>query len=72
MKRNDQTIVRLLALLLFGFCSRSTWADEAPGLKIGARAPAFTLLDQNGNSVSLSKLLEKGKVAIVFYRSADW
>jgi peroxiredoxin len=51
-------------------------AEEAApveiGLHIGARAPAFTLKDQNGKEVSLEALLKKGPVALVFYRSADW
>lgn len=45
---------------------------ESPGLKVGARAPAFKLKDQKGKDVALSDLLKKGTVALVFYRSADW
>ena len=47
-------------------------APPEVGLKIGQRAPAFTLKDQNGKEVSLEALLKKGPVAVVFYRSADW
>jgi hypothetical protein len=51
-------------------------ADPAPeaktGLKLGAKAPAFTLKDQSGKERSLDEFLKKGKVALVFYRSADW
>jgi cytochrome oxidase Cu insertion factor (SCO1/SenC/PrrC family) len=46
--------------------------EELTGLKVGAKAPAFTLKDQNGEDRSLDELLKKGKVALVFYRSADW
>ena len=46
--------------------------EEQTGLKVGAKAPAFTLKDQNGNDRSLDEMLKKGKVALVFYRSADW
>ncbi len=53
-------------------CARQTLAADAPGLKIGEKAPAFSLQDQNGEERSLEQLLEKGKVAVVFYRSADW
>jgi cytochrome oxidase Cu insertion factor (SCO1/SenC/PrrC family) len=47
-------------------------ADEKTGLKIGTKAPAFTLMDQSGKERSLNEFLEKGKVALVFYRSASW
>jgi cytochrome oxidase Cu insertion factor (SCO1/SenC/PrrC family) len=47
-------------------------SGEQPGLKVGEKAPKFTLLDQHGKERSLDDLLKKGKVALVFYRSADW
>lgn len=43
-----------------------------PGLLIGERAPSFALEDQHGKRVSLESLLEKGPIALVFFRSADW
>lgn len=46
--------------------------DKRPGLPVGDKAPAFTLKDQDGKERSLQDLLKKGKVALVFYRSADW
>jgi len=46
--------------------------EEQTGLKVGTKAPAFTLKDQEGKERSLDELLKKGKVALVFYRSADW
>jgi cytochrome oxidase Cu insertion factor (SCO1/SenC/PrrC family) len=46
--------------------------EEQTGLKVGAKAPKFTLTDQRGAGRSLDELLKKGKVALVFYRSADW
>jgi hypothetical protein len=48
------------------------FSQEQPGLKIGESAPRFTLKDQAGSDRSLDNLLEKGPVALVFYRSADW
>lgn len=47
-------------------------APEKAGLAIGQKAPAFTLRDQTDRDISLSSLLKKGPVALVFYRSADW
>jgi cytochrome oxidase Cu insertion factor (SCO1/SenC/PrrC family) len=46
--------------------------EDQTGLKVGAKAPTFTLKDQTGKDRSLDELLKKGKVALVFYRSADW
>ena len=46
--------------------------EEQTGLKVGEKAPRFTLKDQEGKERSLDELLKKGKVALVFYRSADW
>ena len=46
--------------------------EELTGLKVGAKAPSFSLKDQQGKERSLDEFLKKGKVALVFYRSADW
>ena len=46
--------------------------EELTGLKVGAKAPSFSLKDQQGKERSLDEFLGKGKVALVFYRSADW
>jgi cytochrome oxidase Cu insertion factor (SCO1/SenC/PrrC family) len=46
--------------------------EELTGLKVGEKAPNFTLKDQEGKERSLDDLLMKGKIALVFYRSADW
>jgi hypothetical protein len=46
--------------------------EEQAGLKVGDKAPPFTLLDQAGKERSLGEFLGRGRVAIVFYRSASW
>jgi cytochrome oxidase Cu insertion factor (SCO1/SenC/PrrC family) len=46
--------------------------ENQTGLKVGEKAPTFALKDQEGKERSLDELLKKGKVALVFYRSADW
>jgi cytochrome oxidase Cu insertion factor (SCO1/SenC/PrrC family) len=46
--------------------------DSKTGLKVGAKAPAFKLQDQNGKESELDEFLKKGKIALVFYRSASW
>lgn len=42
----------------------------ATALKVGDRAPDFTLPDTDGKPVTLSKLLEKGPVILAFYPKA--
>ena len=46
--------------------------EEKTGLKVGSKAPDFTLKNQDGNEVSLVDLRKKGPIALVFHRSADW
>ena len=60
-------VVALLALA--SFASAQSFEQ---GLAVGKPAPAFTLKNQDGQEVSLDSLLKKGKVALVFFRSADW
>lgn len=42
----------------------------ATSLKVGDKAPDFTLLDQDGKPVTLSKALEAGPVILAFYPKA--
>lgn len=39
-------------------------------LKVGDKAPDFTLPDTEGRPVTLSKLLERGPVILAFYTKA--
>jgi len=61
-----------LALACGGGRADDKVPDDKTGLPIGAKAPAFTLKDQNGKEHTLEEFLKKGKVALVFYRSASW
>ena len=51
---------------------RSAATNWNPGLPVGAQAPAFKLVGQDGKEHDLAELLVKGKLALVFQRSADW
>lgn len=42
-------------------------APEAAALKVGDKAPDFTLPDQNGKPYSLSQFEGKGNVVLAFY-----
>ena len=59
-------------VLVVGGLAADQAPDEHTGLTVGAKAPAFSLTDQDGKERSLNDFLKKGKVALVFYRSASW
>lgn len=44
----------------------------SPGIKVGAKVPAISLKNQEGEEVSLQSMLQTGPVALVLFRSADW
>jgi|GEM_PF-4182857 len=46
--------------------------ERTSPLVVGDQVPNFRLQDQNAADHSLDHLLADGKVALVFYRSADW
>jgi peroxiredoxin Q/BCP len=45
----------------------TTLAAQTPPLKVGDKAPDFTLPDQNGHKVSLSQFTGKKNVVLAFY-----
>jgi cytochrome oxidase Cu insertion factor (SCO1/SenC/PrrC family) len=46
--------------------------DDKAGVAVGKQASKFKLKDQKGEERSLDDLRKKGKVAVVFFRSASW
>jgi cytochrome oxidase Cu insertion factor (SCO1/SenC/PrrC family) len=62
----------LFALIVTLSVTPACLGQQIPGLNVGTKAPAFKLKDQQGKEVSLETLLKKGKVALVFHRSAEW
>jgi cytochrome oxidase Cu insertion factor (SCO1/SenC/PrrC family) len=74
--------IRLMALAaaVLALVAPTAWSqgkgkpapEEQIGLTVGTKAPKFSLKDQQGKDRSLDGYLKKGKVALVFYRSADW
>jgi cytochrome oxidase Cu insertion factor (SCO1/SenC/PrrC family) len=65
-------IVFGLAVVLANGANAGAAPEEKTGLRVGEKAPEFTLKDQSGTERSLRDLLKGGPVAIVFYRSAGW
>jgi len=46
--------------------------SQENGLKVGEKAPEFRLKGADGKEYALAELRAGGRVALVFYRSADW
>ena len=73
-----RVIAVIIALLVQGAVlparshAQSAGTNWNPGLPVGAQAPAFELVGQDGKEHDLAELLVKGKLALVFQRSADW
>jgi cytochrome oxidase Cu insertion factor (SCO1/SenC/PrrC family) len=66
------SLTACMLLLALAATAAEPASPEKTGLAVGQQAPDFTLKDQNDRDVSLSALLKKGPVALVFFRSADW
>ena len=64
----------LLSFLVAILCSTNAFSQSVPvktrantePLKVGEKAPDFSLTDENGKTTTLSKI--KGPVVLVFYR----
>ena len=46
--------------------------DEMTGIKVGEKAPDFTLKNFDGTEHALSDLVKEAPVALIFFRSANW
>jgi len=62
----------LVVLLTAGWNVTDMVSAQTREIVVGARAPLFTLKDQNDREWSLETMLTKGPVAVVFIRSIDW
>ena len=73
-RRDRRAWVRAVAVFQLAAVPFSLWAFfiasklPATNAELLARAPDFTLLDQDGNPVTLSTELASGPVLLVFYR----
>ena len=68
----------LVALLFVTVAATSACAqdkagpEDMMGIKVGEKAPDCSLRAQDGKTYTLSEVVKKGTVALVFFRSADW
>lgn len=75
MKRSIMQIVAVVMLSGLGEpAAIGAEKNVGPGILVGAKSPSFSLADQNGKDRSFADISgpQKKKVALVFYRSADW
>jgi hypothetical protein len=67
--RNSMIVAPLFAVIL---TAAQPPIEGKTGLKVGEKAPAFKLKDQDGKERTLEEFTKKGTVALVFHRSAEW
>lgn len=61
--------IKLLILCMMAITTLASNAQNAEqGIRLGDKAPDFTLKDQNGKEVNLYQLLKKGPVVLNWYR----
>lgn len=62
----------LLAALIVSLKIGAQATPQTKDIRVGDRAPQFTLTDQNDREFSLANMVKKGPVAMVFVRSVQW
>jgi hypothetical protein len=71
-----ETVLGTMRLLLVGVISLgigfSATAQEMPGVAVGKSAPTFQARDQFGKEQTISSLMGRNGLVLVFFRSADW
>jgi len=67
IKAEEETVRRLLVTVAALLVTIGAVAPARAELKVGDKAPDFTLPDQNGNKVTLSEFLGKKNVVLAFY-----
>lgn len=68
-----RTWLLVTAIVALAAQSPVTAAEPEGVVKVGSKAPAFKLKNQDGEAVELAKLVQKDRyLAVVFHRSASW
>jgi hypothetical protein len=62
-------LVGVIISLGIGF---SATAQDMPGVAVGKSAPTFQARDQFGKEQTISSLMGRNGLVLVFFRSADW
>jgi peroxiredoxin len=72
MFRFHSRLVRALALAALAIVPFAAYAETDTALQPGAKAPSFTLKDQNAKLQTLQSLAGPNGLLLIFNRSADW
>jgi hypothetical protein len=65
--------MRLLRIgVIFLGIAFSAAAQDMPGVAVGKSAPTFQARDQFGKEQTISSLMGRNGLVLVFFRSADW
>jgi hypothetical protein len=71
-----ERVLGTMRLLLVGVISLgigfSAAAQDMPGVAVGKSAPTFQARDQFGKEQTISSLMGRNGLLLVFFRSADW
>ena len=71
-----ETVLGTMRLLLVGVIflgiGFSAAAQDMPGVAVGKSAPTFQARDQFGKEQTISSLMGRNGLVLVFFRSADW
>jgi len=71
-----ETILGTVRLLLVGVIflgiGFGAAAQDLPGVAVGKSAPTFQARDQFGKEQTISSLMGRNGLVLVFFRSADW
>jgi hypothetical protein len=66
------TMRLLMAGVIFLGIGFSATAQDMPGVAVGKSAPTFQARDQFGKEQTISSLMGRNGLVLVFFRSADW
>ena len=61
----------LVGVISLGIGFRAT-AQEMPGVAVGKSAPTYQAREQFGKEQTISSLMGRNGLVLVFFRSADW
>lgn len=71
-----ETVLGTMRLLLVGVIflgiGLSAATQDMPGVAVGKSAPTFKARDQFGKEQTISSLMGRNGLMLVFFRSADW
>ena len=71
-----ETVLGTMRLLLVGVTCLgigfNAAAQDMPGVAVGKSAPTFQARDQFGKEQTISSLMGRNGLVLVFFRSADW